>query len=225
MDTGSTFDYVAFYDLDHTILVDNSATHLINEARKRGVMSEKLFRQAVWLSILYKLGIGNSTKMIIRMLSWLKGLKSDVVIQLCVEVFTEQIVDKIRPEILETIREHRSRKGCVVLLSSASSPICTPVAKYLKMDDLICSQLESVDGILTGNTKGKLVYEKEKENRLIAYCKEHRYSVAEAYYYGDSFTDEHVMSAVGHPVAVDPDKRLLRVAQKKNWEILIRNRA
>ncbi len=71
------FKYLAFYDLDHTILVDNSATHLINEARKRGVMTEKHFRHAVWLSILYKLGIGNSTKMIIRMLSWLKGLNEE----------------------------------------------------------------------------------------------------------------------------------------------------
>ncbi len=67
MDTRKKFDYIAFYDLDHTILEDNSATHLVNEARKRGIMGEKLYRHAVWLSILYKLGIGNSTKMIIRM--------------------------------------------------------------------------------------------------------------------------------------------------------------
>jgi len=225
MDKRKKFEYVAFYDLDHTILEDNSATHLVHEARKRGIMSEKLFRHAVWLSLLYKLGIGNSTKMIIRMLSWLKGLNVDVVSQLCKEVFTGQIVDKIRPEILETIRKHRSGNGGVVLLSSASEPICKPVVKFLEMDDLICSELESVDGILTGYTKGKLVYGKEKENRLIAYCNKHGYKREEAYYYGDSFTDEYVMKAVGNPVAVDPDKRLLKIALKNSWTIMTRNRA
>jgi len=225
MDTGKKFAYIAFYDLDHTVLEDNSATHLVNEAMDRGIMSKRLYRQAVWLSILYKLGIGNSTKMIIRMLSWLKGLKENIVNQLCEEIFTKQIVGKIRPEILETIREHRSRNGAIVMLSSATEPICKPVANYLKMDDLICSILESQNGILTGFTRGNLVYAKEKETRLRSYCKEHGYNEAESYYYGDSFTDEYVMSTVGHPVAVDPDKKLLRIAQRKNWEILVRLRS
>ncbi len=225
MDTRKKFNYIAFYDLDHTILEDNSATHLVREARERGIMGKKLFRHAVLLSILYKLGIGNSTKMIIRMLSWLKGLRAATIYQLCEEVFSAQIVGKFRPEILETIQEHRSRKGGVVLLSSASEPICKPVAKYLEMDDLICSLLESHDGILTGTTQGKLVYAKEKAYRLIEYCKDHGYSADEAYYYGDSFTDEHVMKAVGHPVAVDPDKKLLKIALKNGWPIMSRIRS
>ena len=224
MTTGKKFDYIAFYDLDHTILEDNSATHLVNEARKRGIMSGRRFRHAIWLSILYKLRIGNSAKMIVRMLSWLEGLQVDEISRLCVEVFTKHIVGKIRPEIIETIREHRSHKGGVVLLSSASELICMPVLKYLQMDDLICSKLESVHGMLTGKTQGKLVYGKEKAHRLSAYCKKHGYSQSDAFYYGDSHTDVYVMKAVGHPVAVDPDKRLLRIAIKKDWPILIRNR-
>lgn len=222
---GKQFDYIAFYDLDHTILVDNSATHLVSEAKSRGIMSRRHFRQAIWLSILYKLRIGDSTKMIVRMLTWLKGIREDDINRLCVDVFSKHIVDKIRPEILETIREHRSRNGAVVLLSSASEPICNQVFKYMNMDDLICSKLEAVDGILTGKTQGKLVYAQEKESRLIDYCKNHAYNPNEAYYYGDSFTDEYVMNAVGYPIAVDPDKKLVRIALKKGWPIIARNRA
>jgi len=219
------FDYIAFYDLDHTILKDNSATHLVNEARKREIMSGKNFRHAIWLSILYKLRIGNSTLMIIRMLSWLKGLREDDIDKLCKDVFSKHLIDNIRPEIIETIKEHRSNNGGVVLLSSASEPICSQFQVYLDLDDLICSKLESVEGILTGKTQGKLVYAREKESRLNLYCNKHGYNVADAYYYGDSFTDEFVMKAVGKPVAVDPDKKLLRIALKNNWPIIARNRA
>lgn len=225
MKPGRDFKYVAFYDLDRTILVDNSATHLINEARKRGIMSESHFRHAVWLSILYKLRIGNSTKMIIRMLSWLKGLNEMEIIQLCQEVFDDQIISRIRPEIITTMIKHRSAYGAVVMLSSASEPICEPVSLHLNMDDVICSKLETKSGAFTGRTIGNLVYGKEKEKRLLSYCKKYGYDPSEAYYYGDSYTDKHVMSTVGHPVAVDPDKRLCRIALKKGWPILIRHRA
>ena len=219
------FSYLAFYDLDHTILEDNSATHLINEARKRGIMSERHFRHAVWLSILYKLGIGDSAKMIIRMLSWLKGLREDLIRELCLEVFNDVIIHKIRREILQTFSEHRAGGGGLVLLSSAQEPICDPISSYLKLDDVICSRLETKHGAFTGRTIGKLVYGEEKKNRLLSYCRERGYDPSDSFYYGDSYEDQAVMSAVGHPVAVDPDRRLCRIAEAKGWPIMIRNRA
>ena len=215
------FNYTAFYDLDHTILDGNSATHLVTEARKRGVMSEKQYRHAVWLSLLYKLNIGNPTKMINRMLSWLNGLKEASIMQLSKEIFDQAIKETIRPEILETIREHRSRKGAVILLSSATTPICQPVSQYMELDEMICTQLESENGILTGHTRGKLVYGPEKKVRMLSFCSENEYDPQDAWYYGDSHTDKYVMEAVGYPVAVSPDKRLLKIAKRNNWSILL----
>ncbi len=42
-----------------------------------------------------------------------------------------------------------------------------------------------------------------------------------AWYYGDSHTDKYVMEAVGFPVAVSPDKKLLKIANRNNWPILL----
>ena len=218
------FKYIAFYDLDHTILTGNSATSLVEEARKRGVMSPKQYRHAVYLSIIYKLNLGNPTKMINRMLSWLTGLREEAVKKLCREVFMDDLVRTIRPEILESMSDHRARNGANILLSSATSPICEPVSDYLKMDDVICTQLASENGILTGKTDGKLVYGLEKKNRLLSYCKIHGFEPSESYYYGDSFTDQYVMESVGKPVAVSPDRRLLKIVRMKNWPILVQDR-
>ena len=217
----SSYPYTAFYDLDHTILDGNSATHLVQEARKRGVMSERQYRHAVWLSILYKLDMGDSTRMINRMLTWLKGVEEADITTLAQEIFDHTIKETIRPEILETIREHRAQKAKVVLLSSATTPICQPVSLYLELDEMICTRLESESGILTGHTHGKLVYGPEKKVRMLAYCHENNYDPREAWYYGDSHTDKYVMEAVGFPVAVSPDKKLLRIANRNNWPILL----
>jgi putative phosphoserine phosphatase/1-acylglycerol-3-phosphate O-acyltransferase len=217
----SSFRYTAFYDLDHTILDGNSATHLVQEAHKRGVMTDRQYRHAIWLSILYKLNIGEPTRMINRMLSWLKGLKEASINTLSMEIFDQIIKDTIRPEILETIREHRSRKGAVVLLSSATTPICYPVSQHLELDEMICTQLEAENGILTGHTSGKLVYGEQKKVRMLDFCREKECIPGEAWYYGDSYTDRYVMEAVGNPVAVSPDKRLLKIAKRNNWPVLL----
>lgn len=224
MATVDKFKYLAFYDLDHTILTGNSANTLVEVARERGIMSPRQFRHAVFLSIIYKLDLGNPTKMINRMLSWLKGLEESSIRDLCLEVFNTQLVKTIRPEIIQSLDKHRSENGAVVLLSSATSPICEPVSKYLQMDDTICTYLESRDGILTGHTRGELVYGREKKNRMLSYCKIYKHDPGLAYYYGDSHTDQYVMEAVGNPVAVSPDKRLLKIATVRNWPILVRDR-
>ena len=187
-------------------------------------MSPKQYRHAVYLSIIYKLNIGNPTKMINRMLSWLKGLQEESITKLCREVFHNSLIGIIRTEILASLEEHRTQNGAVVLLSSATTPICEPVSEHLELDDVICTHLASESGILTGKTSGKLVYGMEKKHRLIAYCQEHGYDPNEVYYYGDSFTDRYVMEAVGKPVAVSPDKRLLKIAIAKNWPILVQDR-
>ncbi|MEN8228649.1 MAG: HAD-IB family hydrolase [Bacteroidota bacterium] len=219
-----SYKYIAFYDLDHTIFRGNSATCLVEEAQQRGVMTQKQYRQAIYLSIIYKLNFGNPTRMINRMLSWLKGLKEESIRNLCMEVFNDSLVETIRPEILVTLEKHRKQNGAVVLLSSASTPICEPVTKYLELDDVICTQLATENGILTGTTNGKLVYGIEKKHRMQSYCQEHGYDAKDAYYYGDSYTDYHVMEAVGNPVAVSPDRKLLKIATAKNWPILLQDR-
>lgn len=217
-------DYIAFYDLDHTILSANSATALVEESRKRGVMTSGQYRHAVWLSILYKLNLGDPVKMIGRMLTWLKGLQEKDIKLLCEEIYHSSIKLTIRPEILDSFDLHRSAGAAVVLLSSATTPICEVVSAHLQMDEVICTRLETKDGAFTGRTQGKLVYGTEKKHRLYHFCEEQKSDVQKAWYYGDSHTDQYVMKAVGNPVAVSPDRRLKKIALRLNWPILTDDR-
>ena len=214
------FDYIAYYDLDHTILRGNSATFLVEDAKVRGVMRRSQYRHALYLSLLYKLKIGDPVRMINRMLGWLNGLNEGEVRNLCREVFVDQLIPSIRPEILNTMDQHRASSGAVVLLSSATLPICEPVSDYLGMDDVICTRLITENGILTGKTEGPLVYGEEKRQRLLMHCHAHGFDPADAWYYGDSYTDIPVMKAVGNPVAVAPDRLLHQTASSLRWPIL-----
>jgi len=217
-------EYIAFYDLDRTILTDNSATALVEESRRRGVMSSGQYRHAVWLALLYKLNLGDPIKMITRMLSWLNGLRESEIKLLCEEIYHTRIKETLRPQILESFEMHRSSGGAVVLLSSATEPICEVVARHLALDAVVCTRLETMNGTFTGKILGKLVYGAEKKHRMLSFCNEHDSDAKKAWYYGDSHTDRYVMEAVGNPMAVSPDKGLKKIAIRQKWHILTEDR-
>jgi phosphoserine phosphatase len=43
---------------------------------------------------------------------------------------------------------------------------------------------------------------------------------AASFAYGDSITDQDLLTLAGHPVAVHPDPKLRVLAQSQNWELL-----
>jgi phosphoserine phosphatase len=94
------------------------------------------------------------------------------------------------------------------------------MAAYLKADDVVCSDLEAENGFLTGRPVGRLCYGDEKKTRLTEYCNKNNANISDAWYYGDAFTDLAVLSTVGNPRCVNPDKRLRKAARKREWKIL-----
>jgi len=87
------------------------------------------------------------------------------------------------------------------------------------MDDVICSELEVSEGILTGRPAGRLCYGNEKALRLKEYCEKMNYPSLEAYYYADSISDLQALDAVGYPVCINPDKKLAGIARSRHWTI------
>ena len=110
-----------------------------------------------------------------------------------------------------------------MILSSGLYPICQEMSLSLGMDDIICSSLEVKDGYLTGRPLGRICFGQEKVVRLNEYCKNNNINPIQSWYYGDSISDLPVLSSVGIPVCVNPDKRLKKAARKRGWKVLYWN--
>jgi len=214
------FKYLAFFDLDRTILSVNSATSLVKESLERRMMSRGQYRHALYLSILYKLEWRDTTQILHQMLGWLNGLSKEKVEQLCRDVWQTNLNKLVRPEIIAEFDYHRRQEGGIILLSSATSFVCDPVVKDLKMDGLVCTYIKEEQGILKGVPVRKLVFGREKKHRLQEFCETEGYNAGEAWYYGDSISDQYVLEAVGNPVCVDPDRKLKRLVEKRGWKLL-----
>jgi HAD superfamily hydrolase (TIGR01490 family) len=114
---------------------------------------------------------------------------------------------------------HRENGANLVILSSALTAICSPVAKHLEMHSVICSELEIENQHFTGKPMGKFCLKDEKLLRMNQYLLANNYTNEDSYYYGDSIDDLPVLSSVGHPVCVNPDSRLKKIAIERNWAI------
>jgi putative phosphoserine phosphatase / 1-acylglycerol-3-phosphate O-acyltransferase len=213
----SNDNYIAFFDVDQTIIHVNSGRFLVKCAYAKGLMSTKNLVHAVYLSLLYKFNLRDTDRIIDGMARWVKGLSEDALTALSEEVFHTFLLDAVRPEIITEIKYHRERNARVVILSSALQYICSPLAKHLAIEDVICSRLEVKDGLLTGRPEGRFCFGDEKAIRLRAYCEKMNCSPATAYYYADAFSDFKVLDLVGHPVCINPEKKLAGIARARHW--------
>ena len=76
------------------------------------------------------------------------------------------------------------------------------------------------DGRYDGTFDGEFVWGPGKLRAISAWAAERDIDLAQSYAYSDSFYDLPMLSAVGHPVVVNPDPRLVVMALLRRWPIV-----
>jgi HAD superfamily hydrolase (TIGR01490 family) len=211
--------YVAFFDLDRTIAKAISGRAIAKEAFRRGVLKGSDLAVALYFGIFYRLRLADPVMIMEKMTGWVKGISQDTLNDICLEVFRKVMLPSIHHEVFNELKIHKDKNAVTVILSSSLVPMCKAVAEFLEMDDIICSELEVTDGRLTGRPLGNLCYGDEKLVRLKGYCEKNNTALSDAWYYGDAIIDQPALSIVGHPVCVNPDHKLKKVAEKNSWRV------
>jgi HAD superfamily hydrolase (TIGR01490 family) len=219
-ENNSTGNYTAFFDLDGTIISINSGRTLVRHAYKQGLMTRLDLLKGIYLSLLYRYNLMNASKIVDSMVGWVSGVSEALLYKASAEIFQTYILNSIRQTVKSEISFHKTNGGSVIILSSSIRPVCQLVSDHFEMDGIICSDLEVKDGNYTGLPSGPLCFGEEKTVRLLEYCRDRNVAPINAWYYGDSISDLHVLNSVGHPVCVSPDKKLKKTALQKGWKII-----
>jgi HAD superfamily hydrolase (TIGR01490 family) len=212
--------YIVFLDLDRTLTGINSGYAIVRTALRKGLMSRKAVSGFMMLAILYKLGIMNSERMISYMGTWLHGISRDEFSALADETVRSLIIEEIFSEAYSEIEFHRNRNASFAILSSALNEICLPVARHLGISYVIATEMETTGNTFTGKPKEGFCFGNSKRERLIEFCEINGYNPEFAYYYADSHSDIPALEAVGNPVCINPDRKLMRAAGKMKWPVI-----
>jgi fatty acyl-CoA reductase len=147
------------------------------------------------------------------------GFTRDTLETLASAVFQQYYRPRLFQEGVEEIRRHLSAGRRVVLLTGSVEPLMKPLQQSLSATDLLATRLELKEGVFTGKTLSAPLAGARKREALDLYCRQWGIPIEESYAYGDSYSDLPMLSAVGYPIAVNPDYRLRKTAQKRGWEI------
>ena len=108
----------------------------------------------------------------------------------------------------------------VIVVSSSPMEIVAPLCRYLGLEDIIATLPEvGEDGRYTGEIQF-YAYGPGKAEAMREFAATEGISLEESFAYSDSITDLPMLEAVGHPVAVNPDRELRTIAEEKDWQIL-----
>ncbi len=123
----------------------------------------------------------------------------------------------LHSQALPCVTRHIQDGHEVVLVTGSIDFLVAPLACELGADYVLAPKLVERDGLFTGELDGPPLGEEEKARRIRRFADQHDIDLSRSYAYGDSIADLPMLEAVGHPVAVNPDRRLAAVARRRNW--------
>lgn len=218
----STGPSAAFFDLDRTLIAGSSAFTLAIAARGAGMIPTGEFLRDAFAATTFKLlGASDATTdgARDRALEFVTGQRQDELTALNERVLPT-LLAKIRPEARRLLDLHRHAGRSTFIVSAAPQEIVGPLAQALGMAGGIGTRGEVVDGIYTGRLAGPFCYGPGKVEAISELARWDGLDLAQCYAYSDSASDLPMLECVGHPVAVNPDKRLERHARRHGWPIV-----
>jgi len=134
-------------------------------------------------------------------------------------------------QAIEIVAWHVKQGHEIVLISGTLEPLAREAARALKTElgargitvtiRVIATRLEEKDGRWTGRVLGEAMFGEAKARAAKRLAEELRLDLGSCYAYGDSLNDRRLMEVAGRPAAVNPSKELARIAQTRNWPILV----
>jgi HAD superfamily hydrolase (TIGR01490 family) len=212
----------AFFDLDRTLLRRSSALALAGSFRERGLISRwQMLRAAGWQLLFVARGASHEAvqRAAEDGLRILAGYTPDELRDLVAEALEPVLRPLVYAEPLRLVEQHHARGERVYIVSATLQEIVDAIAADLGFDGALGTICEVEDGHYTGRAVRSL-HADAKADCLREVAQDEGLDLAACTAYSDSHTDLPFLEAVGHPVAVNPDRALRRIAVDRGWPVL-----
>jgi HAD superfamily hydrolase (TIGR01490 family) len=152
-------------------------------------------------------------------LGFIEGHTVTEVTEIAKEVYEESIAGRIWPGTRALAQLHLDVGQQVWLVTAAPVEVAGIIAARMGLTGALGTTAEHVDGVYTGRLRGDLLHGPAKAEAIRALAREHGLDLAHCFAYSDSYNDLPMLSLVGHPCAVNPDRRLSAHAEEQDWQI------
>ena len=213
----------AFFDIDNTLIHGASMFHWA-----RGLAAHKYLTRSQILHFVWK-----QTRFIVvgkedaedmhdvteEALGLVKGRNQDELVQLTREIFDEYMIDRFWPGTVALAQGHIDAGQRVWLVSAAPIELAELIADHLGLSGALGTVSEQIHGVYTGRLIGKPLHGEAKAHAIEELAEREHLDLSRCSAYSDSANDIPMLSLVGTPVAVNPDRALRLHARRNGWTV------
>jgi HAD superfamily hydrolase (TIGR01490 family) len=205
------------------LMEGSSAFQFARASYRAGLLSRRQLAADAWANVRFRLHGSTdegTTALRDRISASLKGTRVREVERLGADVLAG-ILPRLYPKMLAVAHEHQDAGRGTYIVTAAPQELAEMLAHVLAFDGAIGSRIAEVhDGVYTGRPGSVFAYRDGKAIAMRQFALREGIDLAASYAYSDSESDLPMLRAVGHPVAVNPDHELARVAREEGWDIL-----
>jgi HAD superfamily hydrolase (TIGR01490 family) len=215
---------LTLFDLDNTLIAGDSDYGWAQFLIAKGVLDADVYeaRNAEFFAD-YKAGRLNIHAFLDFQLRPLAAHEPDQLLAWREEFVKDTVRGWLLPAAVAVVRERIAAGDLVAVVTATNSFITRPIADLYGIEHLIATEPETLGGRFTGRVVGEPCFQEGKLRRLeswLATLGRGLGEFAHSTFYSDSRNDLALLSAVTHPVAVDPDPTLEAYARDKGWPVV-----
>jgi putative phosphoserine phosphatase / 1-acylglycerol-3-phosphate O-acyltransferase len=208
----------AFFDFDGTLIAGYSANAWYGERLRKFEVGPIELARTLLAGFDMSLRGADVTKfMEIAIAAW-TGRTANEIEALGERLFVQQIAGMVYPQAGALIRAHR-RAGHTIAIASSATPFqVAPLARELGIDNLLCTEVEVVNGLATGKLAGPVLWGTGKADAVGGFAEKKGIDLDQSYAYGNGKEDLPYLKVVGRPRPLNPDSGLTEAARERGWE-------
>ncbi|TRW80079.1 HAD-IB family hydrolase [Mycolicibacterium sp. 018/SC-01/001] len=211
----------AFFDLDKTVIAKSSTLAFSKPFYSQGLMNRRTVLKSAYAQFLFTMSGADHDQMD-RMRAHITTMCAGWDVEQVKSVVGEALHDIVDPlvfaEAAELISDHKLCGRDVVVVSASGEEIVGPIARALGATHAMATRMVVEDGRYTGEI-AFYCYGEGKAEAIRALAAREGYALEHCYAYSDSITDLPMLSAVGHPTVVNPDRALRKEATARDWPV------
>jgi putative phosphoserine phosphatase/1-acylglycerol-3-phosphate O-acyltransferase len=209
----------AFFDFDGTLIAGFSAAAFYEDrVRRREFSAGELIRTVLAVTEMTVLGTDVNKLMGVAISNW-AGRSEDEVTEIFARLFHDRIAGMVYPEARELVQAHQRAGHTLALATSATRYQAAPLAEDLGVENVLCSEVEVVQGNFSGFFAGEVLWGPAKARAVKKLARRARVDLKRSYGYANGNEDVPFLEVVGNPRPLNPASGLERVAREQDWPV------
>jgi putative phosphoserine phosphatase / 1-acylglycerol-3-phosphate O-acyltransferase len=210
----------AFFDFDGTVIDGYSAGALLAHRARNFELGPDEFVRTLRSALGGPLDEVAFEDLLLQGIRGWVGRTEDDLMELGEQLFSQEIAGSLFYGAWRLVRAHQNCGHTVVIATSATRMQAQPMARELGIEHVLCSELETEQGVITGDLAGRTLWGDGKAAAVKEFARRQRISLKNCYGYANGDEDVAMLDTVGFPHPVNPAPVLAKHAAEHNWDVV-----